>query len=87
MSFHDAFINPDEGNISIVLEYMDGGSLQDIVDTGGCPQEVCWQMYPIEFWFLAFIHDKHQIHRDIKPSNLLINHNGEVKVSDFVLCE
>ena len=39
VSFHDAFINPDEGNISIVLEYMDGGSLQDIVDTGGCPQE------------------------------------------------
>jgi hypothetical protein len=32
---------------------------------------------------LAFIHDRHQIHRDIKPSNLLINHAGDVKVSDF----
>ena len=25
----------------------------------------------------------HQIHRDIKPSNLLINHMGDVKISDF----
>ena len=84
VSFHDAFINPDEGNISIVLEYMDGGSLQDIVDTGGCPQEsVLANVSYRVLVALAFIHDKHQIHRDIKPSNLLINHNGEVKVSDF----
>ena len=34
---------------------------------------------------LEFIHSKRQIHRDIKPSNLLINHNGDVKISDFGL--
>ncbi|RZC52812.1 hypothetical protein C5167_021240 [Papaver somniferum] len=28
-------------------------------------------------------HDKHIIHRDMKPSNLLINHRGEVKITDF----
>jgi serine/threonine protein kinase len=30
---------PQEGSISLVVEYMDGGSLQDIVDTGGCCDE------------------------------------------------
>ena len=28
-------------------------------------------------------HEKHIIHRDLKPSNLLINHRGEVKITDF----
>lgn len=28
-------------------------------------------------------HEKHIVHRDLKPSNLLINHRGEVKITDF----
>ncbi|ONH97668.1 hypothetical protein PRUPE_7G204700 [Prunus persica] len=28
-------------------------------------------------------HEKHIIHRDFKPSNLLINHQGEIKITDF----
>ncbi|CAL5046081.1 unnamed protein product [Urochloa decumbens] len=28
-------------------------------------------------------HEKRIIHRDLKPSNILINHRGEVKISDF----
>lgn len=33
---------------------------------------------------LIYLHQvRHIIHRDIKPSNLLINHKGEVKISDF----
>lgn len=28
-------------------------------------------------------HEKHIIHRDLKPSNLLINHRGDVKITDF----
>ncbi|EEC80000.1 hypothetical protein OsI_21652 [Oryza sativa Indica Group] len=28
-------------------------------------------------------HEKRIIHRDLKPSNILINHMGEVKISDF----
>ncbi|KAG2927759.1 hypothetical protein PC115_g7425 [Phytophthora cactorum] len=81
---YDAFMNPNEGNVSIVVEYMDGGSLQDIADTGGCTSEVV--LANISFRVLkglAFLHSTHQLHRDIKPSNLLINHFGDVKVSDF----
>ncbi|OQR95351.1 Voltage-gated Ion Channel (VIC) Superfamily [Thraustotheca clavata] len=81
---YDAYMNPNEGNVSIVVEYMDGGSLQDIVDTGGCSSESV--LASISFRVLKglrFLHEHHQLHRDIKPSNLLINQFGDVKVSDF----
>ena len=34
-------------------------------------------------WGLAYMKCEKRVHRDIKPSNLLINSNGEVKVTDF----
>ncbi|MCL7026918.1 hypothetical protein MKW94_021304 [Papaver nudicaule] len=60
----------ENGVISIILEYMDGGSLSDFL------KKVLKGL-----WYLH--HDKHVIHRDMKPSNLLINHRGEVKITDF----
>jgi serine/threonine protein kinase len=33
VEFHGAFYTPDSGQISIALEYMDGGSLADILRT------------------------------------------------------
>ena len=32
---------------------------------------------------LEFLHKRNILHRDIKPSNLLINRDGDVKISDF----
>jgi serine/threonine protein kinase len=33
---------------------------------------------------LVFLHgERHLVHRDIKPANLLINLNGEPKITDF----
>eukprot|EP01029_Cantina_marsupialis_P002339 TRINITY_DN1215_c0_g2_i1.p1 TRINITY_DN1215_c0_g2~~TRINITY_DN1215_c0_g2_i1.p1 ORF type:complete len:661 (-),score=214.10 TRINITY_DN1215_c0_g2_i1:233-2215(-) len=84
VGFFDAFVVANEGSISIVVEYMDGGSLQDIIDTGGIPHEAVLKNIAYRVVHgLSFIHERHQIHRDIKPSNLLINHNGDVKISDF----
>jgi serine/threonine protein kinase len=84
VALYDAFISPTEGNINMVMEYMDGGSLQEVVDSGGCEcEEVLANIADSVCRALAFLHARHQIHRDIKPSNLLINHKGEVKLSDF----
>ena len=85
VNFYDAFIDPGEGSISILVEYMDGGSLQDVVDSGGCAHEtvlanMAWRILS----GLVHLHDtQRQVHRDIKPANLLINHHGDVKISDF----
>ncbi|KAK1417415.1 hypothetical protein QVD17_26542 [Tagetes erecta] len=75
----------DNGAVSIILEYMDGGSLADILKTVRSIPEpylaaMCKQILK-GLWYLH--HEKHIIHRDMKPSNLLINHRGEVKITDF----
>jgi serine/threonine protein kinase len=67
-----------------MMEYMDGGSLQDLADTGGCSDEEVLANIAIQALAgLDFLHKCHQIHRDIKPANLLINLDGDVKVSDL----
>ena len=54
-------------NISICLEYMQA-SLQDIVDSGGCTQEIVLSGIARQMLLgLSFIHEKRFLHRDFKP--------------------
>ncbi|OAY64052.1 Mitogen-activated protein kinase kinase 2 [Ananas comosus] len=82
----------DNGVISIVLEYMDGGSLADFLKKVKTIPEpylaaICKQASAVPQKVLKGLmylhHEKRIIHRDLKPSNILINHRGEVKISDF----
>ncbi|KAL2327234.1 hypothetical protein Fmac_020661 [Flemingia macrophylla] len=80
--YHSFYHN---GVISIILEYMDGGSLEDLLDKVKTIPEsylaaICKQVLK---GLMYLHHEKHIIHRDLKPSNLLINHRGEVKITDF----
>ncbi|WOK95701.1 mitogen-activated protein kinase kinase 1 [Canna indica] len=73
------------GVISLVLEYMDRGSLADIIKQVNTILEpylavLCKQVLK---GLVYLHHERHVIHRDIKPSNLLVNHKGEVKITDF----
>ncbi|KAK8597685.1 hypothetical protein V6N13_095085 [Hibiscus sabdariffa] len=73
------------GVISIVLEYMNGGSLADFLRrVKSIPEPylaaICKQVLK---GLIYLHHEVHVIHRDIKPSKLLINHRGEVKITDF----
>ncbi|XVF48953.1 hypothetical protein PTKIN_Ptkin03bG0229500 [Pterospermum kingtungense] len=75
----------DNGAISIILEYMDGGSLADFLKkVKSIPEPYLAAISKQVLKGLMYLHhDKHIIHRDLKPSNLLINHRGEVKITDF----
>ncbi len=82
IKFYGAFYR--EGAITIALEYMDGGSLCNVLhQMGPIPEWILANMVYQILWGLAYLKHEHRVHRDIKPSNLLINSLGEVKVTDF----
>lgn len=84
VDFYDAFSNIDEGDVALMMEYMDGGSLQDIVTEGGCDNETTLASIAAQALVgLTFLHRCSQLHRDIKPGNFLISKRGFVKIADF----
>ncbi|CAH9084034.1 unnamed protein product [Cuscuta europaea] len=75
----------ENGAISIILEYMDGGSLADFLKlVKNVPEPYLAAIFKQVLKGLWYLHnEKHIIHRDLKPSNLLMNHRGDVKITDF----
>lgn len=70
--------------LSFLLEYMDLGNLSDVIKAvGAIPEAIIGMITYQVLKGLDYLHKMKVIHRDIKPSNLLLNSEGEVKISDF----
>ncbi|GAA5124212.1 Stk1 family PASTA domain-containing Ser/Thr kinase [Pseudonocardia adelaidensis] len=68
----------------IVMEYVDGQTLREIVKTQGpLTQQRVIEVMADVCAALDFSHRHNIIHRDVKPANIMINRAGAVKVMDF----
>ena len=68
----------------IVMEYVDGVTLRDIVHTDGpLPPRRALEVIADACQALNFSHQNGIIHRDVKPANIMITKTGAVKVMDF----
>ncbi|ONI72788.1 serine/threonine protein kinase [Actinosynnema sp. ALI-1.44] len=68
----------------IVMEYVDGRTLRDIVKTEGpLPGQRAMEIMADVCAALDFSHRHGIIHRDVKPANVMITKTGAVKVMDF----
>lgn len=73
---------------SIVMEYVDGVNLADVIEkTGPLPVDVGTMIALQVCEGLDYAHMRGLIHRDIKPSNIMIKRNGEVKLMDFGIAQ
>jgi eukaryotic-like serine/threonine-protein kinase len=68
----------------LVLEYLGGGSLRDLLDRGvRLSHSQAAHLGTEVAQGLAYAHARGLVHRDIKPANLLFDEEGRVRVADF----
>lgn len=68
----------------IVMEYMAGGSVADLLQAGPPLDEISIACILRDLLHaVEYLHSEGKIHRDIKAANILLTESGDVKVADF----
>ncbi|KQK13536.1 mitogen-activated protein kinase kinase 9 [Brachypodium distachyon] len=85
---HSVLPGAASGDVAMLLELVDGGSLDSIVKSRRAhafpfPEEALAEVAAQALSGLAYLHARRIVHLDIKPGNLLVSTGGEVKVADF----
>jgi serine/threonine protein kinase len=83
ITVHD-FGEDERGVPYLVLEYIEGPTLADLMDTGLDDERIPGLLDQIAAG-LDYAHARGVIHRDIKPGNVLITEDGRAVLADFGL--
>ncbi|XP_042449931.1 serine/threonine-protein kinase sid1-like isoform X2 [Zingiber officinale] len=68
----------------IVMEYMAGGSVADLLQSGPPLDEMSIACILRDLLHaIEYLHNEGKIHRDLKAANILLSEKGDVKVADF----
>src|SRR5579884_970570 len=73
-----------EGRQFIVFEYVEGDNLKRLIERRGpAPVATALELGIQIARGLSFAHQQGLVHRDVKPQNVLLNGDGQAKVTDF----
>ena len=81
---YDAGIDPDSGICFLTMEYMPGGSLKDLIASGGLLSfpGICTIATDIAR-ALVLVQANGMVHRDVKPDNIMFSADGTAKLTDL----
>ena len=75
----------DDGEQYIVMEYVDGKTIRDMVESGHVSIRKALDIIIQAAEAMEAAHNKGILHRDIKSANIMVSMEGNVKVMDFGL--
>jgi serine/threonine protein kinase len=75
----------DGNSIGLVMEFVEGESLQRRLEAGPLPVETAVDFASQVLRALAYAHNAGVIHRDVAPANIIITPGLTVKLTDFGL--
>jgi serine/threonine kinase 38 len=78
----------DDENLYLVMEYLPGGDLMNLLIKKDILSEEESKFYTAEMVLaIESVHNLNYIHRDLKPDNVLLGEDGHIKLTDFGLCK
>lgn len=83
VSLHDVGIDEASGAPYLVMEYITGQTLEQLIAAGKTVPRQAYTWGAALARALADAHERGVIHGDVKPANILINQDGRVKLTDF----
>ena len=83
VSVIDANVKGDGNTAWIVMEYVDGETLEELLAESALPESAALYVCRCVALVLAEAEKHNIVHRDIKPANILIDRAGNVKVTDL----
>ncbi len=80
-------VGEEAGNYFIVMQYVEGKNLAEIVQAQGgpLPWRPALKLFRLAAKGVAAVHQRGVIHRDIKPSNIMVSNESRVLLMDFGL--
>lgn len=82
VNVYDVF--EENGTAYYVMDYIDGSSLNDIVETGGPLAEADALHYIRQVAeALKYVHSRNRLHLDVKPGNVMVDTDGNALLIDF----
>ena len=79
-------VGEDNGNYYIVMEYVEGKTLKQYMKKRANGRLTITEAIDIMLQLtdgIAHAHDSYIIHRDLKPQNIMIQDDGQIKITDF----
>jgi serine/threonine protein kinase/Tfp pilus assembly protein PilF len=73
----------DHGHIHIVTEYIEGKTLEEVIEGGILPFDRLKRYADQMLDALSHVHDRGIIHSDLKPANVIIDAGGNCHLIDF----